>query len=200
MNKQAFLTVLRSALSGLPQEDTEERLAFYSEMIDDRMEEGLSEEEAVADIGPVNKIVSQALADVPLMKLVKEKVKPKRSLKGWEIALIILGSPLWISLLAVGFSLVVALYAVIFSLVVSLWAVEVALWSAWIGGVVSAVIFFVQGHTVPAFAWLGAGIFCAGLAMLFLFVVTPATKGLVLLSKKVGIGVKSLFVRKERAK
>ncbi len=43
MNKQAFLTQLRKGLSGLPQEDIEERLAFYSEMIDDRIEEGLSE-------------------------------------------------------------------------------------------------------------------------------------------------------------
>lgn len=47
MNKQEFLVKLRKGLSGLPKEDIEERLTFYSEMIDDRMEEGLSEEEAV---------------------------------------------------------------------------------------------------------------------------------------------------------
>jgi uncharacterized membrane protein len=48
MGKQEFLTRLGKALSGLPREDIEERLNFYSEMIEDRMEEGLSEEEAVA--------------------------------------------------------------------------------------------------------------------------------------------------------
>ena len=48
MTKQAFLAALGERLVGLPQKDIEERLTFYSEMIDDRMEEGLSEEEAVA--------------------------------------------------------------------------------------------------------------------------------------------------------
>ena len=48
MGKQEFLAQLRKGLQGLPQEDIEERLTFYSEMIDDRMEEGLSEEEAVS--------------------------------------------------------------------------------------------------------------------------------------------------------
>ena len=41
MNKEEFLNALRSALAGLPQEDIEERLAFYSESIDDRVEDGL---------------------------------------------------------------------------------------------------------------------------------------------------------------
>lgn len=46
MSKQEFLEQLRRGLSGLPREDIEERLKFYSEMLEDRMEEGLSEEEA----------------------------------------------------------------------------------------------------------------------------------------------------------
>ena len=33
MNKQEFLTELRKGLSGLPQNDIEERLAFYGEML-----------------------------------------------------------------------------------------------------------------------------------------------------------------------
>ena len=61
MNKQDFLKELSRALSGLPREDLEERLAFYSEMIDDRMEDGLSEEEAVADIGSIDEAASQII-------------------------------------------------------------------------------------------------------------------------------------------
>ena len=51
MNKSEFLGALRKGLHGLPQDDIEERLAFYGEMIDDRTEEGLSEEEAVSAVG-----------------------------------------------------------------------------------------------------------------------------------------------------
>ena len=38
MHKQEFLAQLRKGLSGMPQDDIEERLVFYSEMVDDRME------------------------------------------------------------------------------------------------------------------------------------------------------------------
>ena len=48
MNKQEFLDALRRALSGVPLEEIEERVGFYGEMIDDRIEEGLSEVAAVA--------------------------------------------------------------------------------------------------------------------------------------------------------
>ena len=59
MNKQEFLMRLSKGLSGLPKDDVEERLSFYSEMIDDRIEEGLSEDAAVSEIGDVDKIISQ---------------------------------------------------------------------------------------------------------------------------------------------
>ena len=35
MDKQQFLKALRSGLNGLPQEDIEERMCFYEEMIND---------------------------------------------------------------------------------------------------------------------------------------------------------------------
>jgi len=62
MRKAEFLNELEAGLVGLPKEDVEERLAFYSEMIDDRMEEGLTEEAPVAAAGPVDDIVSQILS------------------------------------------------------------------------------------------------------------------------------------------
>ena len=54
MTKQAFAAALRNELSGLPREDIDRSIDFYCEMIDDRMEEGLTEEEAVSAIGSVS--------------------------------------------------------------------------------------------------------------------------------------------------
>ena len=85
MGKAEFLEVLRRKLTGLPQAEIEERLAFYNEMIDDRIEDGLTEEEAVAEIGPVEDVVNQIMAEIPLTTLVREKVRPKRTLRAWEI-------------------------------------------------------------------------------------------------------------------
>ena len=123
MTKHEFLVDLGLGLSCLPQEDAEERLSFYSEMIDDRIEEGLSEEEAVREMGAVDGIVSQIVAEVPLSKLVKKKIKPKRRLRAWEIVLLVLGSPIWFSLLIAAFSVVISLYVSVWAIVISLWAV-----------------------------------------------------------------------------
>ena len=99
MNKEQFITELKDGLSGLPQNDIDERVLFYTEMIDDRMEEGMSEEEAISGIGSVEEIVSQIISEVPLTKIVKKRITPDRALRTWEIVLIVLGSPLWLSLL-----------------------------------------------------------------------------------------------------
>ena len=89
MNKQEFLMRLSKGLSGLPKDDVEERLSFYSEMIDDRIEDGLSEDAAVSEIGDVDKIISQIIRETPITKLAKEKFKPSRALRAWEIVLLV---------------------------------------------------------------------------------------------------------------
>ncbi len=200
MTKHEFLAALRKELHGLPQNDIDERLSFYSEMIDDKIEEGLSEEEAVSGLGTVFDIVVQIMEDTPLTKLVKEKVRPKRSLKAWEILLLILGSPLWFSLLIAGFSVFIAFYAVIVSLIVAVWAIEVAMATCAIAMLFAFVLFLSQGHIPAALAILSTSLVCAGLAILAFFGCCAATKGVVFLTKKVCFGIKSMFVGKENEK
>ena len=95
MNKQEFLKELEKALSGLPREDIAERLSFYGEMIDDMVEEGKTEEQAVADIGSAADIAKQIVTDTPITTIVKERIKAPRALRVREIILIVLGFPLW---------------------------------------------------------------------------------------------------------
>jgi uncharacterized membrane protein len=73
MKKEEFLSTLKKKLSSLPKQELEERLNFYSEMIDDRVEEGRTEEEAILDIGSIDDISAQIIAEIPLKKIVKEK-------------------------------------------------------------------------------------------------------------------------------
>ena len=87
MNKQEFLDQLRNGFSGLPREDAEERLAFYADMIDDRMEEGLSEEEAVAAAGSTDEIIAQLMPDLPAVPMQKPANKPRNP---WIIVLLVL--------------------------------------------------------------------------------------------------------------
>ncbi len=200
MYKQEFLDELKTRLSGLPGEDIEESLDFYSEMIDDRMEEGFSEKDAVSDIGSVDEAVSQILDSFPLSKIVKERVKPKRHLRVWEIVLLALGSPLWLSVLAAVFAVILTGYAVVWSAVISLWSVEGSLWVCSLGGVVSAVVLACQGNMLTGAAMLGAGLFCAGLSIFIFIGCKAVTKGVLILTKKAALGMKSMFIGKENRK
>lgn len=199
MTKEEFLLKLTHKLSPLPWEEIEDRWKFYSEMIDDRMEEGLSEEEAVAELGSVEDIAAQILADVPLSALVKEKIKPKKRMKAWEIVLLILGFPVWFPLLLAAAVIVLALYIVLWVLVICVWAVFVSLAACAIGGIGSGVIFVTNGNASSGVAMIGAGLVCAGLAVFAFFGCHAATKGVVRLTKAVLLGVKRRLVRKEEA-
>ncbi len=198
MNKEGFLSALRGRLAGLPQEDVEERLNFYAEMIEDRMEDGLSEEEAVAEVGSVDEIAAQILGDIPLSKIVRNKM-PKRRLQAWEIVLLVLGFPVWFPLLVAGVVVALAVY-------VSVWAVIISLWAAFVAVLVSAFalmlvgVWFAISASAPAgIAVVGTGIFCAGCSIFLCFGCVAATKGMAILTKKIGLGMKKWFIRKERA-
>lgn len=199
MSKQEFLARLRQGLSGLPQDDIEERLTFYSEMIDDRVEEGLSEEEAVVANGDVEEIVAQIIADTPLAKLVREKIRPKRKFGTWEILFLILGSPIWLSLLIAVFAVIISLYATLWSVIISLWAVEVSLWGCALGGILGGVIIGFVANKLPGIALAGAGIVCIGLSIFLFYGCKAATKGILLLTKRMALGTKNCFIRKGEA-
>ncbi|MBR4906148.1 MAG: DUF1700 domain-containing protein [Clostridia bacterium] len=200
MLKQEFLNALRDRLSGLPQADIEERLTFYGEMIDDRMEEGLSEEKAIEEIGPVDEVVSQILEETPLTKLVKEKIRPKRKMRAWEIVLLVLGFPLWFPLSIVAFVLIFVFYIVLWVLVICLWAIEIALWACALACLVGAVGLFVTKQPIPAVGAIGAGMLLAGLSIFLFFACKAATVGTAKLAKKIVHGIKRLFVGREKTK
>ena len=63
MEREAFLNELKAALADLTDEETESIIGYYSEMIDDRMEAGMTEEEAVKAMEPVEVIASRVLSE-----------------------------------------------------------------------------------------------------------------------------------------
>ena len=156
--------------------------------------------EAVSAIGTVDAIITQILSDTPLTKLVKEKAKLKRTLKAWEIVLIILCSPIWLSLLIGAFAIILAAYIVVWSVVITLWSIEASFAACTLGGIVTAAVFIFQGNGRTGLAMLSAGVICAGLSIFMLYGCKAATKGVLLLTKKMALGIKSLFVGKKAAK
>lgn len=200
MSKNEFLAELSKGFCGLPQKDIEDRLAFYSEIIEERIEEGLSEEEAVSSVGSVEEIIKQVKADISFTKIAKERLDPKRNLKFWEIVFLVLGSPIWLSL-------VIALAIVIISIYVSLWSVICSLWAAF-GALVccsfyemiAGVAVACSSNRLSGIAMLSIGLILLGLSIFMSVGCKIATKGILKLTKKVSIWIKNCFIKKEDAK
>lgn len=199
MTKNEFLNRLRARLSDLPKNEVEERLGFYSEMIDDRVEEGLTEEAAVTELGSVETVARQIISEIPIMKIVKDKMKPKRRFRAWEIVLLAVGSPVWLSLLIAAFAVLLSLYIVLWAVgVVTAWAVFGALVGCSFGGVVAGAWFALFGYGLTGLALIGAAIFLGGLSIFTFYGCLAVTKGTVVLTRKIALGIKYCFVGKER--
>ena len=200
MRKQEFMDRLWAGLYGLPKEDVEERLDFYSEMIDDRMEDGLTEEAAVEAVGPVDEIISQIIAETPLTKIVGERMKPTGKRKVWEIVLLVLGSPIWLTLLIAAFAVLLSVYISAWAVIISLWAVEASFIVTVLASVAAAVIMLFKGQLLTGLCLIAAALVLAGLSIFLFFGCLMASKGILLLTKKIVSGIKSLFLRKENAR
>ena len=197
LNKQEFLMQLRKGLSGMPQTDIEERVAFYGEMIDDRMEEGLSENDAVSEVGTADDIAAQIISEVPLGIIAKERLKGRNQLKTWEIVLLVLGSPIWLSLGVAALAVLMSVYIVLWSVVISLWAVFVSIAACSFGCLVLCAFVMSNSSTVTGFALIGAGLVLAGLSIFMFYGCIGITKGIVILTKKIGFWIKSCLLKKE---
>ena len=198
MTKLDFIVALNDRLSGLPAAEIEDRISFYAEMIDDYIEDGLSEEEAVADIGSVDEIADQIISDIPFVKIAKEKIKGTRKIRALEIVLLAVGSPVWISIGAALLAVAISIYAVIWSLVAVAWSLFASFAACAPVGIALGVLCFVSGRPLVAIVYIGTAFFLAGLAIFSFFGCKAATKGCAVLTKKIVLGIKKCFVRKER--
>ena len=195
MNKKEFISALRRHLKSLPKREREERLSFYGEAIDDRVEEGFSEEDAVADIGAVDEIAALILnARSENNDREQAAGRERRSLKWWELVLIIVGFPLWGSLLISVISMIFFLYISVWTVLIALWAVFGALCAYALGALAGGTVLAVTGTFYTGIALVGVGLICGGLAIFMFFGSNAATNGVILLTKKAIKGIKKLFV------
>ncbi|MBU4439672.1 MAG: DUF1700 domain-containing protein [Acetobacterium sp.] len=194
MNKTEFLLSLEQKLVALPQNEIEVTQGFYSEMIDDRMEDGMSEENAVAAIGDIDTIVQNTLLEMPLPTLMKAKIQPKAGLKIWEIVLIVLGFPLWFPLLAAFFVIILSVYVSVWAVIISLYASVAAFVLSGVAGILS--LLFAQSFPAGLLMF-GLSLICIGIGVLAFFGVTKLSIWLIGLTGRFLRWVKSLFIKKE---
>lgn len=196
MKKNELIEQLSARLSGLPSDDIENMVDYYSEMIDERIEDGIDEEEAVAAIGDLDEIVSQILSEIPISKLVKAKVNQKSKLSALQITLIIMGAPLWIPILIAILAVIFSVFVAIFSLVISAFSVVVSFGGVALGGILGALVYIFIGMNINAVVLFGIGVFSAGATILSFILSLEFAKLVIKLIKKTFIWIKFSFIRK----
>lgn len=164
MDKAAFLRQLSVELSQCGRNDRRKSLNYYSELIEDYKEDGMSEQEAVAALGSPSVIAADIL---------EEQGDVRRMSVGMKVligVLLVLGFPLWGSLVLAAALLVLNVY-------ILLWCVPLVCGSLTVAALVLGLVsipgaFAVAAQSMPlGIMQLGLGAVCTGL----FFIGTVAT-------------------------
>ena len=187
MSKQEFINDLRERLMWLTSEELEKTVNFYSEMIDDRMEEGATEEEAVAALGPMDDITvkiarevgkgDEAETGVPTATTTVAKNSSESLVL--KIVVIAVTFPIW-------FPVLMGLFGAAIGIVAGLFGACVGVGAGVIAGLGGAIKFFIEGSAAQGFFMLGGFLICLGICIF-------AWLGVSALCKVTVKGIKNLF-------
>lgn len=200
MTKQEFLDELKYQLSGLASFDSRHLLKHYEQRIDENIESGMSEEEAVSSLGTVMQVANRAILKCSL-KNIKEHRKnhrKHRSVGQWFI--FILTSPLWISVQLAIALLVAAVFLLVWLLVAFAFCLTAAMALGSLIGTFISILTFVNASRTVAVGFEGACIIAFGLSVLLFVGSLALAKSAKQLYKKMRGGYKILLARSGRTR
>lgn len=182
MNKQEYVNRLNELLACLPADHRLESVSFYEEMIDDRMEDGMTEEQAVAALDTPGVAAEKILGDLPAVPRAVVKTRRKSRALLWGAAII--GSPLWVAL-------ALAFAATVLGIYLCIWLLAACIWVIAIGGILclplGALLAFwgiEAGNAAFALWGFGGGLVGSALGVLCVRGAFAASRQLALLSRK----------------
>lgn len=192
MTKREYLHQLRTLLGILPEEEADRIIDFYEETIDDHIEAGESEERAVAALESPSAVATRLIEEMPPIPRAVVKTHDRSRVLFW--ALLILGSPIWLSLAFAGILAAAALYVALWALVLGAWLCTLAMIAGLPLGIAAACI--ATGMQVPAYAFvqLGIGAAFSGVGLLCLHLSLSITRGIVKATVALSRRIAALFV------
>ena len=188
MNKTQFCALLGNKLKPyLSPKEMYKTLNFFEEMIDDRIDEGLSEEEAVSQLGDINIIVDQILDE---HNIGKKQTKLVWRFIPRELGFIniVLLFPAWIII----FSLVVSLFIVILSIIFSIVFSIIAIFIGGILLILKSPFYLIYERNISYFLdTLGFGFVNSGAGLIGIYWLIKIYKK----SRQNGINIRTIFVK-----
>lgn len=201
MNKTEFLEQLAGRLDMLPESEIAKSVSYYAEMVDDRVEDGMSEEEAVQNLGDMDGIVRDILCEVSIPILMKAKMNDSRNKmnnKALWLTLVIAGFPVWLPLLLAVILVIFAVYIVVWAVIVSLFAAWVSLGAACVAGVAGGLFLsFIRNLPTGMFLF-GAALICGALTLFLFHPLIAMTKQLIHFTAFTVQKIKMLLIPEKR--
>lgn len=188
MDKTQFCALLGNKLKPyLSPKEMYKTLNFFEEMIDDRIDEGLSEEEAVSQLGDINIIVDQILDE---HNIGKKQTKLVWRFIPRELGFIniVLLFPAWITI----FSLVASLFIVILSIIFSIVLTIIAIFIGGILLILKSPFYLIYERNISYFLdTLGFGFVISGAGLIGIDWLIKIYKK----SRQNGINIRTIFVK-----
>jgi len=164
MTKEQYLNDLEQKLSKIPAQDKENAMNFYTEYIDDALENGKTIEDVQKALGKPEEVAAKIIADFSVNR-VKEKPSLSNGLKALIAVLGVCALPLAlpaaIAVVAIIFALLVAVFSIVFSLIMTAFGLFLAV--AVIIGVAVALLFT---DPLLGMVTLGASFVASGILIL----------------------------------
>ena len=192
MDKKQFCTFLENELRlYLSSTEVYKTLNFFKEIIDDRVDEGLSEEEAVSQLGNIDDIVGQILDEHNIKKRQKKLVWrfiPQKTPSAANIIIAILLFPIWITI----FSLVASFFLVFISLIFSLVVSVIAFFVGGIALILKAPFYLIYEKNIAyCLDTLGFGFIITGIGLIGIYYLLKSLKKV----RKNSWSFKKMFVK-----
>ena len=190
LTKNEFTRELKGRINHLPKAERRKILQYYYEMISERMEDGMTEAEAIDALGDLDELLSEY---TPVSK------EPRRGirLRAWHIIMLIIGSPIWLSLVVAMLCVMLAFYIVIWALVVVFYAVFAALAVCGFACTLASLVSLFTGGVPYFFMLIGAGAVLSGLAILWLIVCNLFAKAMAKVTAKTSKGIFRFFFKRK---
>ncbi|MEG0570072.1 MAG: DUF1700 domain-containing protein [Oscillospiraceae bacterium] len=202
MTKQELFSVLGEKLSSFPKSEIEKSFEFYDEIINDHIDDGKTEEEAVAALGAVGDIMADIVQGISLPCLLKSslnKTRPKSNHKALWIALIIIGSVVWIPLLLAALAILLSVYIVIWATAITVCCVVLAFGLSGLAFLVGSILIISAHELSVVLLYLAAALVCIGICLMLIKPMVLFIKKLAVFTLFVTKKIKSLFIpRREK--
>ena len=193
MNKKDFLKILSNELEKFDPNEVKGIIDYYEELISDKVEVGISEEEAVASLGNIKNIVDVVKAD---LLVERSKTKSNKGIKNAFLILGICASPL---LLPVGFAffIVYAVFIIVYAALI--FAFGVSAGACLVSAVPTAVEMGLLGYAYYDIMFgIGTMLFVTGImTLLVVGIYRVGSRILHIINKAFGLLIKKVIGGKE---